>query len=261
MIVNYSPPRERSPHLKELSERLTARFAPRQPRVLIVDKSLPFRELLCGLLRSFGLCAETAASEFDALSLVTRQEPPDLLILELDATSANPFHTAEQLRLQGRETPIIFTAEIRDVETIVTALTYYAEDFVIKSSHPAELAARVRRVLLRTGPLHDDNLEHAVDNRLRINFVQQYAVIDGQRTPLTPTENRLLKTLYEHRGSVITPAFLLANAWKSDQAGSLESLWVHIRRLRSKIEPDPTAPVYVVTVRGRGYYLPDAPPK
>ena len=95
-----------------------------------------------------------------------------------------------------------------------------------------------------------------IDEKLRINFAQQYAVVGDDQITLTPTENRLLHILYNNRGRVLSPGFLLAKAWDPVRKGSVESLWVHVRRLRSKIEPDPDNPRYVVTVRGQGYCLP-----
>jgi len=222
----------------------------------MVDADADFRTAVCTLLQESGLLVEAVDAESEALALMGEEKSPDLLVLELDLLALNPFAFADQLRTQGQETPLIFTAANSDVETIVTALTYYAEDFVSKPRHPAELATRVKRVLLRTGPMQPDDLEHEIDNRLHVNFTRQYAVIDGRETALTPTENRILQALYRHRGEVLTPDFLLANAWEAGHAGSLESLWVHIRRLRNKIEPDPDAPIYVVTVRRQGYCLP-----
>ncbi len=90
----------------------------------------------------------------------------------------------------------------------------------------------------------------------RVNFAKQYAVVNEQQLTLTPTENRILNILYNHRGRVLSPGYLLAKAWDPIRKGSVESLWVHMRRLRSKIEPDPDRPRYVVTVRGQGYCLP-----
>jgi|GEM_PF-56295 len=259
MIVNHTPLHEKPRKLRGISEQLNARFGPRQPRVVVVDGSPEFRDAFRGLLQDLGLLAEVVSSPSEALPLIAGPKPPDLIVLELNVTSDERFDFAEQLQSQGpmgKETPIIFTAASKDVQTVVTALTYYAEDYVVKPCHLAELAVRVQRVLLRTGPLHQDDLEHPIDERLHINFTQRYVVINGQRSSLTPTENRIFQTLYEHRGSVISSEFLIANAWNSDHCGTLESLWVHIRRLRNKIEPDPNAPIYVVTVRGQGYCLP-----
>jgi DNA-binding response OmpR family regulator len=98
--------------------------------------------------------------------------------------------------------------------------------------------------------------ELVIDDHLRINFAQQYAVVDNDQIMLTPTENRLMHILYNNRGRVLSPGFLLAKAWDPVRKGTVESLWVHVRRLRSKIEPDPDNPRYVVTVRGQGYCLP-----
>jgi DNA-binding response OmpR family regulator len=98
-------------------------------------------------------------------------------------------------------------------------------------------------------------VEVAIDERLQMNLHQQYARLDGRHISLTPIENRLLALLYQRRGHIVAPGHLLAVAWGEARNGTSASLWVHIRRLRSKIEPDPAHPRYVITVRGRGYSL------
>jgi DNA-binding response OmpR family regulator len=152
--------------------------------------------------------------------------------------------------------PIIFLSALSDTTTKVTGLTRYAEDYVTKPFAFAELLARVQRVLLRAGQSHANEAEVAIDHRLRVNFAQQYVVVDDKRVGLTPMENRLLNILFNHRGRVLSPAFLLARAWDPEEQGTVGSLWVHIRRLRKKIEVDDQHPRYLLTVRGQGYCLP-----
>jgi DNA-binding response OmpR family regulator len=134
-------------------------------------------------------------------------------------------------------------------------LERYAEDYVTKPFAFAELLARIRRVLMRVHPQQYTEHESIVDDRLRINFAQQYVVIKDKKVPLTPTENRLLYILYNNRGRVLSPSFLMAKAWDPLHRGTMGSLWVHIRRLRSKIESNPQNPRYLITVRGQGYCL------
>jgi DNA-binding response OmpR family regulator len=256
MMINYASSLKKHPKPETLSERLAVQFSPQQPRVLVVDSSTEFRQHLCEALQERGLTTEAVSNGVEALQLLTDVDSSDLIVLELHPTSTQRFQIAEQIKMWG-ETPIIFTAATKDVETVVAALNRYAEDYVVKPCHIAELTVRIQRVLLRTGPLHQRDREYAVDGRLRINFAQQYAIADDAQVMLTPTESRILHVLYEHRGRVLAPDYLLTNAWDSTRGGTLESLWVHMRRLRSKIEPDPDNPTYVVTVRGRGYCLPE----
>jgi DNA-binding response OmpR family regulator len=131
-----------------------------------------------------------------------------------------------------------------------------AEDYITKPFTWAEVLARIQRVLLRSEPDASASKDVAIDGRLSVNFDQQYAVLDQRRIKLTPTESRLLQHFYRCRGQVLSPGALLSRVWDPLVQGTRHSLWVHIRRLRTKIEPDPQRPCYIVTVWGRGYYLP-----
>ena len=111
-------------------------------------------------------------------------------------------------------------------------------------------------MLARTSAEVSSDPEQVIDDNLRINFAQHYAIVNGEQVTLTPTETRLMNILYNNRGRVLSAGFLLAKAWEPVHRGTVESLWVHVRRLRNKIEPDPDHPRYVVTVRGQGYCLP-----
>ena len=95
---------------------------------------------------------------------------------------------------------------------------------------------------------------------MRINFAEQYAVVDNQQIVLTPIENRLLYSLYSNRGHILSPRFLIANVWDAAAKGSVKALCVHVHHLRSKIESNPDRPRYVVTVNGQGYLLPKEQP-
>jgi DNA-binding response OmpR family regulator len=89
-----------------------------------------------------------------------------------------------------------------------------------------------------------------------VNFDQHYTLVANRQIKLTPTESRLIQLLYNQRGQVLSPGALLARAWDPVSQGTLRSLWVLIRRLRNKIEPNPDEPRYIVTARGRRDYLP-----
>ena len=114
----------------------------------------------------------------------------------------------------------------------------------------------MRRNSLRRTPEAVLQADVIIDERLQVNFHQRHARVDGHTISLTPIESRLLKLLYQRRGCVVTPGLMLAVAWGEARTGSLASLWVHLCRLRGKVEPDPPHPRYIVTVSGRGYTLP-----
>ena len=226
-------------------------------RILVVEDAADTRLLLTLRLQREGYQVLTASNGAEALDMVQSTGLPHLVLLDIMMPGMDGFAVANELRRMG-DIPIIFLTALSDTETKVSGLLRYAEDYITKPFVFPELSARVRRVLLRVAGTKKADPEHIIDERLRINFSQQYAMLDGKQITLTPTENRLLHILFTNRGRVLSPGYLLAKAWDPTKAGTVESLWVHMRRLRSKIEPDPDADTfrYVVTVRGQGYCLP-----
>lgn len=224
-------------------------------RILVVDDAADTRLLLNLRLQREGYEVFTASSGTEALELIQKEGLPHLVLLDIMMPGMDGFAVASELRRMG-DISIIFLSALSDTDTKVEGLNRFAEDYVTKPFDFTELSARIRRVLLRVATDQNADPEQAIDDRLAINFAQQYAILDGVQITLTPTENRLLHILFNNRGRVLSPGFLLAKAWDPVRRGTVESLWVHMRRLRSKIEPDADNPRYVVTVRGQGYCLP-----
>ena len=210
-------------------------------RILVVDDAADTRLLLNLRLQREGYEVFTASSGAEALDVIQKEGLPHLVLLDIMMPGMDGFAVATELRRMG-DISIIFLSALSDSDT--------------KPFDFSELSARIRRILLRVATDHNADPEQVVDERLRVNFAQQYAILDDEQITLTPTENRLLHILFNNRGRVLSPGFLLAKAWDPVRRGTVESLWVHMRRLRSKIEPDADNPRYVVTVRGQGYCLP-----
>lgn len=224
-------------------------------RILIVDDAADTRLMLSLRLQREGFLVSSASSGQEALKTVATEGLPHLIILDIMMPDMDGFTIAEEFRKLGN-VPIIFLSALSDTETKVEGITQFAEDYVTKPFEFSELLARVRRVLKRISPSQNMDPVLVVDDRLSANFAQQYVIIDGEQVALTPTENRILRALFSNRGRVLSTGYLLSKAWEPMRQGSVESLWVHIRRLRNKIEEDPDQPKYVVTVRGQGYCLP-----
>ena len=224
-------------------------------RIMVVDDAADTRLMLSLRLQREGFLVSTASSGSDALTTVESDGLPHLVILDIMMPEMDGFAFANEMRKFG-DVPIIFLSAVTDTDTKVEGITQFAEDYVTKPFEFPELLARVRRVLTRTTPDQNMDPEIEIDENLSVNFAQQYAIMGEERIPLTPTENRILRTLYSNRGRVISPTYLLSKAWDPVRQGTVESLWVHIRRLRNKIEEDPNNPLYVMTVRGQGYCLP-----
>jgi len=224
-------------------------------RILVVDDAADTRLLLNLRLQREGYEVFTASSGTEALEMIQKEGLPHLVLLDIMMPGMDGFAVASELRRMG-DISIIFLSALSDTDTKVEGLNRFAEDYVTKPFDFSELSARIRRVLLRVATDQNADPEQAIDDRLAINFAQQYAILDGNQITLTPTENRLVHILFNNRGRVLSPGFLLAKAWDPVRRGTVESLWVHMRRLRSKIEPDADNPRYIVTVRGQGYCLP-----
>jgi DNA-binding response OmpR family regulator len=236
-----------------MSERTSQTEATSQ-KILIVDDAPETRIMLSLRLEREGYTISTASNGREALDWVRREGLPHLVLLDILMPDMNGFTVAEELRGMG-DVPIIFLSGLSDTNTITEGINRYAEDYVTKPFAFSELLARIRRVLLRVATHEISDLESVVDDHLRINFAQHYVVIDGNKVPLTPIENRLLFLLFNHRGRVLSPDYLMAKVWDPVQKGTMGSLWVHIRRLRSKIESNADTPRYLITIRGQGYCL------
>jgi DNA-binding response OmpR family regulator len=224
-------------------------------KILVVDDDVDTRTMLSLRLQREGYTVFAAASGADSLEVIRREGLPNLVLLDIMLPDMDGFAVAEELRTLGA-IPIIFLSALSDTDRKVEGISRYAEDYVTKPFAFGELLARAKRVLARTVTDTASDPEQVIDDRLRINFAQHYAVVDGAQVTLTPTETRLMSILVNNRGRVLSAGFLLAKAWEPVHHGTVESLWVHIRRLRNKVEADPDHPRYIVTVRGQGYCLP-----
>lgn len=224
-------------------------------RILVVDDAADTRLMLSLRLQREGFLVSSANTGPSALKMIDSEGLPHLVILDIMMAGMDGFALADEIRKLGN-VPIIFLSALTDTETKVEGITLFAEDYVTKPFEFPELLARIRRVLMRVVPDQGMDPEVPIDDTLSVNFAQQYAMINDEQIALTPTENRILRTLYGNRGRVMSANYLLTKAWDPVRQGSVESLWVHIRRLRNKIEADPNNPQYVVTVRGQGYCFP-----
>ncbi len=224
-------------------------------RILIVDDAADTRLMLSLRLKREGFIVSSANSGPEALKTIAAEGIPHLVILDIMMPGMDGFAFADELRKEGN-VPIIFLSALADTETKVEGITQFAEDYITKPFEFSELLARIRRVLKRISPDPTTDPISFIDDRLSVNFAQQYAIVEDEQIALTPTESRILRMLYSNRGRVLSTSYLLAKAWDPLRQGTVESLWVHIRRLRNKLEEDPNSPRYVVTVRGQGYCLP-----
>ncbi|HXM52152.1 MAG TPA: response regulator transcription factor, partial [Candidatus Binatus sp.] len=221
-------------------------------RILIVDDDAMAREILKRILEHAGYEVMTAGSGPEALRKL-HEGIPHLVVVDLMMPEMDGFELCRRIK-SHLDVPIVILSAVAAIESKVEGLQMYAEDYIVKPFEKEELVARVQRVLRRYGESAGvEQPEVVIDQELQINFVQHWARVKGQQVTLTPTESKLLFLLVRNAGRVVTNETLLAKAWAGDEEAYEEGLRVHISRLRSKIESNPSKPVYIQTKRGVGY--------
>ena len=221
-------------------------------RILIVDDDAMAREILKRILEHAGYEVMTAGSGPEALRKL-HEGIPHLVVVDLMMPEMDGFELCRRIK-SHLDVPIVILSAVAAIESKVEGLQMYAEDYIVRPFEKEELVARVQRVLRRYGESAGvEQPEVVIDQDLQINFVQHWARVKGQQVTLTPTESKLLFLLVRNAGRVVTNETLLAKAWAGDEEAYEEGLRVHISRLRSKIEANPSKPVYIQTKRGVGY--------
>ena len=222
--------------------------------ILIVDDEPTIVEVVELYLRREGFRVLTAGDGAAALSAV-QQERPDLIVLDLMLPGMSGLDVTRQLRAGGALPIIMLTARGEETDRVV-GLELGADDYVTKPFSPRELVARVKAVLRRAQPTPAP--EPSVSNviaigGLRLDAAARTVTLDGQSIGLTAREFDLLLFLMQHPDQVFTREQLLDNVWGYTFATDMSTVTVHIRRLREKIERDPTNPTFLQTVWGVGY--------
>jgi two-component system, OmpR family, response regulator RegX3 len=156
------------------------------------------------------------------------------------------------LRARSNVPVIMVTAKDSEVDKVV-GLELGADDYVTKPFSSRELIARVRAVL-RRGKESDELVPAVVEaGPVRMDIERHVVTVDGQQTRLPLKEFELLELLLRNAGRVLTRGQLIDRVWGADYVGDTKTLDVHVKRLRAKIEPDPSVPRHIITVRGLGY--------
>lgn len=221
-------------------------------RILAVDDNTYTLRIVQHTLEQAGFQVLTAISGREALKIINRHGMPHLAIVDMNMPVMSGLEFCHTVR-EFSDVPIIMLTAVSTESTIVKTIEQYAEDYIVKPFNPAELVARVRRVLRRMGDYsYTLNSTTRVDDRLLVNFPKREALVDGEQISLTPTESRLLYILIRNAGRIVTTEFLLNRLWPLQDAQE-DRLHVHIHRLRRKIEVNPNEPSYIIAERGTGY--------
>ena len=218
--------------------------------ILVVDDDRELRHLVRSYLAEEGFRVTTAADGREALFLA-RQEQPSLIILDLMMPEMGGYEFMRAYAREGDAPIILLTAKIEESDKVL-GLELGADDYVTKPFSLRELTARVRAVLRRAGKgAAEAQILRAADIILDVSG--RITTVGEERVDLTPSEFALLATLMASPGRTFSRLELLDHLQDSAYEGYERTIDVHIRRLRTKIEPDPRNPRYVETVFGFGY--------
>lgn len=222
-------------------------------RVLIVEDEGSFADPLAFLLRKEGFSAAVAATGQQALEEFERNGA-DIVLLDLMLPGMSGTDVCKQLRTRSAVPVIMVTARDSEIDKVV-GLELGADDYITKPYSARELIARIRAVLRRGGEETDGPLGPAVleAGPVRMDVERHTVTVAGEEVSLPLKEFDLLEYLLRNTGRVLTRAQLIDRVWGADYVGDTKTLDVHVKRLRSKIETDPSTPQHLVTVRGLGY--------
>lgn len=264
------------------------------PRILVVDDEATTRISLAELLRLEGYHVQMAASGEEALALMDQEAPFDLMVVDIKMPGIDGLQLTEAVQQRSPGTVIILLTAFGSLETAIQALRRGAHDYLLKpcpvsqilesvqkgltksyqERHRRELLSRLEQTLSELQAIERPAIEVApalVSSEKQVLQVQDVrldrerhqAWVGDRPVDLTPTEFKILAYLMEHADQVCTPQRLIraTQGYEADPWGTRAIVRVHIRRLRRKLEPDPSRPRYLINVRGVGYMFPSAPPE
>jgi len=222
-------------------------------RILVVDDEKAIRRFLKASLSSYGYNVFESAAGREALERSVSSHP-DVIILDLGLPDVDGIEVIRKIRKRAK-TPIIVLSVREDVSDKIAALNLGADDYLTKPFSIGELLARLKAVMRRLLPV--DTKEILRVDKISLDITSRQVIVNGTEADLTPTEYDILKFLVLNAGKVITHQKILQEVWNKteDLEGVLHLLRVTISNLRSKIEPNPDRPTYILTEPGIGYRL------
>ena len=223
-------------------------------RILVVADEQSFSDALSFMLRKEGFDVGVAADGQLAVDMF-EQTGADLVLLDIMLPGMSGTEVCRRIRSTSQVPIIMVTAKDSEIDKVV-GLELGADDYVTKPFSSRELVARIRAVLRRRVP----EVVNGVDSTLRSGNIEMdvdrhVVTVGGQGVRMPLKEFELLEVLMRNAGRVLTRGQLIDRVWGSDYVGDTKTLDVHVKRLRSKIEPNPAEPAVLVTVRGLGYKL------
>lgn len=220
-------------------------------RILLVDDEQELLDMVVSILKAEGFHnILTAGNVKDALDLA-KESKPELAVLDVMLPDGDGFYLMEKLRQDG-EYPILFLTARGEDEDKFKGFGLGADDYVVKPFLPKELIFRITAILRRS---YKGENPVVILHGSRIDFDRAEVIKESEHISLTAKEYEILAALYRNAGRIVTIDALCEAAWGDNPFGYENSLMAHIRRIREKIESDPSHPVSLITVKGLGYKL------
>jgi DNA-binding response OmpR family regulator len=222
-------------------------------RLLLVEDDIAVQRVLALALGEEGFEVTATAAGGDVMDRLAAEDI-DVVLLDLMLPDIDGLEVCRRVR-RATDVPLIIITARSDSHDVVAGLEAGADDYIVKPFVAKVLAARVRALLRRSGGAHGAESATLVAGPLEIRPAEAVVLRDGAPVALTSTEFRLLVDLATHLGEVVGRPELLHRVWGYEHVGDGRLVDVHVRRLRAKVERDPSNPRHLVTVRGFGYKL------
>ena len=219
-------------------------------KILVVDDEKPISDIISFNLENEGYAIEKAYDGEQALEVFEKSQP-DLVILDLMLPKMDGLEVCREIRKQSAVPVIMLTAKDSEIDKVL-GLELGADDYIIKPFRPRDLELRILSILKRAYPEKEDTL---VLPACQVHFSQALITKGKLEIQLTAKEYSILKVLYDNKNRIVTFDQLLEKVWGLQYQGYDNTLMAHIRKIRQKIEANPSKPESLITVKGLGYKL------
>lgn len=220
-------------------------------QILMIEDEESLSDPLAYLLGREGFEVTVVADGLEAVAQFDRAGA-DLVLLDLMLPGQSGTEVCKQIRQRSTVPIIMLTAKDAEIDKVL-GLELGADDYVTKPYSSRELVARIRAVLRRHSEPEELITATVAAGPVRMDVERHVVHVGGEPVAMPLKEFELLEMLLRNAGRVLTRGQLIDRVWGSDYVGDTKTLDVHIKRLRSKVEPEPSAPQHIVTVRGLGY--------
>ena len=223
-------------------------------RILLLEDDVSLIDGLIYSLKKNGFDVEVARTVNQAIQHLTELSKYDLMILDVTLPDGTGFDVCERVRKQNQQIPIIFLTASDEEVSVIRGLDSGGDDYITKPFKLGELCSRIRALLRRAGVSNGEQNALIECGDITIDFLGSRVSLKGKILDLTSAEYRLLCLLVRNANRVVTRDIILNELW--DDTGNFvddNTLSVYVRRLREKVETDPSHPEHLITVRGFGY--------